>query len=185
MALHHSSIKDTRIAASISFVSYISSLPTLHLVKQANSTTLHFLLHLCMVLSCILLSLMLSQPGHVLPLAAGSNHPALPQEGLPRHQPQPVHPEGRKLPHLLVRLYTDRLSFPRQHGNRLARQETLSQTLAQLSLASCRNLKAMCLLLLMGRQQPVVLIAKLTPKTEWTAQIKRDLVHSALTVAKC
>jgi len=144
-----------------------------------------FLAVVCIVLPCSLRSLMLSQPEYIFPLAAGSNHPALPQEGLPRHQPQPAHPESRNPPHLPFRLYTDRLSFPRQHGNRLARQETLSQTLAQLSLASCRNLKAMCLLLLMGRQQPVVLIAKLTPKTEWTAQIKRDLVHSALTVAKC
>jgi len=179
MGLHHSSIKDTGIAALVCLVSHVSSLLTLHLVKQANSTILHVLLHLCMVLPCILLSLMLSQPGHVLPLAAGSNHPALPHEGLPRHQPQPVHPESRKLPHLLVRLYTDRLSFPRQHGNRLtrqetlsqtlARQETLTQTLAQLSLASCRNLKAMCLLLLMGRQRAAVLIARLTAKTEWKA----------------
>ncbi len=120
-----------------------------------------------------------------LPLDAGSNHPALPQEGLPRHQPQPVHPESRSPLHLPARLYTDRLLIPRQHSNRLARQETLTQTLAQLSLASCRSLKAMCLLLLMGRQRPAVLIAKLTAKREWKAQIKRDLVRSVLTVAKC
>ncbi len=84
-------------------------------------------------------------------LAAGSNLPALSQEGLPRHQPQPIYPESRN-PHLPVKPYTDRLLLPRQLGNRLAREETLSQTLVQLSLASCKNLKAMCLPLLMGRQ---------------------------------
>lgn len=140
MGSQHSSIKDIQIAASIFHVSYISPPLTPHLVKRANSTTLHFLMlcALCCRLACS--PLMLSQPECIVPLAAGSNHPALPQEGLPRHQPQPAHPESRKL---LVRLYTDRLLSLRQLGNRLARQETLTQTLAQLSLASCTNLKAM------------------------------------------
>jgi len=66
--LYHSSIKDTRIAASVSLVSYISSLLTLHLVKRANFTTLHFLLYVCMVLPYILLSLMLSQPDCIFAL---------------------------------------------------------------------------------------------------------------------
>ena len=162
MGLHHSSIKDLSVAAWVCLVYYISSLLKQHLVKQANSIILQFLLYSCMVLPCSLLSLLLAQQGDISLLAAGSNHPALPQEGLPQHQPQPVHPESRKLPHLPVKLYTDRLLFPRQPGNRLARQatlsqplarqETLTQTLAQLSLSSCRNLKAMCSLLLMGRQ---------------------------------